>query len=90
MVGLGPEIAGDPAALAQAANRRFFAARLYDGPFTLDNVHLASFSDRTFTIASKSYSVRAVAIGNVGGANKAPTNQVRGLTLQDSTVARWS
>lgn len=86
VVGLGPQLANDEAAVAQVKNRRFFAARLYDGPFTLDNVHLAGHADRTFSFPSgNSYTVRSVAIGNVGGAQKAPTNQVRGLTLVDSS-----
>jgi hypothetical protein len=83
VVGIGPELnENDPEAVKAAKGRRFFAARLYDGPFTLDNVHLAGYRDQEYTIGEKTYKVYATAFGNVAGANKAPTNRVLGLTFE--------
>jgi cell migration-inducing and hyaluronan-binding protein len=84
VVGLGPNLT-DEEAVKQVKGRTFLASRLYDGPFSFINVHLAGLSPKTFTFGSTTYALEAVPFVLIGGANKSPVNTVRAVTLANST-----
>lgn len=82
LVGWGPyQTRAGRAELGWRSNSGHYGVIIYDGPFELNGVHFADFSQsREFVTSSSSAEITAYPFGSIGGFERFP-NRVRGLSF---------